>query len=121
MKGKDVAKIVSLPVVFASLCCLSPALIVLFGLGSVSFAASLADTFYGEYKWAFRAVGLLLLVLSLVWYFRRKKICTLDDVAKHRRTVINTVIIALVAAVLGYIVFLYVIVHYLGVWLRIWE
>ncbi len=121
MKGKDILKIISVPVFFASLCCLSPVLIVLFGLGSVAFAASLADVFYGEYKWVFRGVGLILLVLSLVWYFRRKKICTLSDIAKHRRTVINTIIITLAVSVVGYIVFLYVIVHYLGVWLKIWS
>lgn len=34
----DVLKISSLPVVFASLCCLSPVLLVLLGLSTVSFA-----------------------------------------------------------------------------------
>ena len=121
MNLKELLKITWLPVVGASLCCLSPVILVLLGLGSVSFAASLADTFYGEYKWVFRAFGLLLLLGSLVWYFMKVKgVCTLDAAKRRRNEIINTVLLALIAGVVGYIVFLYVVVHYLGVWLRIW-
>lgn len=53
MTFKEIIKVTGVPVLFASMCCLSPLLLVVFGLGSVSFAAGLADTFYGEYKWLF--------------------------------------------------------------------
>lgn len=106
----------------ASLCCLAPVVIVSFGLGSVSLAASLADTLYGEYRWAFRITGLALLALSIVWYLRREKgICTIDEAKKRRNEIINVVAIALAAGIVGYFLFLYVVVEYAGMWLGIWQ
>lgn len=118
---KDAIKISSVPVIFASLCCLSPILLLIFGVASVSVAASLADIFYGTYKWAFRGVGLLLLAVGLVYYFRRQKICTFDEVKKNRTKIINMVLMTLFVSILGYIFFLYVLVHYWGVFLGIWH
>jgi len=122
MRIKDLLKITGLPVIFASLCCLSPLILVLLGLSTVSFASSLSDTLYGEYKWVFRAVGLILIIATTVIYLRRKKgICTIDDVKRHRREVINTILLVLVTGVIGYVFFLYVVVHFAGVPLGIWE
>lgn len=121
MQIKDILKISSLPVVLASLCCLSPVILVALGLSSAAFGASLADTFYGEYKWAFRALGLVALLVALLWYLRRNKgICTIDDAVRRRNEVINIVALSVIVGVLGYVVFLYVIVHYAGVFLDIW-
>lgn len=118
---KDILKISSLPVVIASLCCLTPVVIILAGLGTVTFASTLADTLYGEYKWIFRAVGLTALLASLIVYLRHQKgICTIDEAAKRRNEIINLVAITLTAGVVGYIFFLYVVVHYIGVFLNIW-
>jgi hypothetical protein len=122
MKWKDLLKITGLPVLFASLCCLSPLILVLLGLSTVSFASSLADTFYGDYKWVFRGVGILLLLATTVVYLRKKKgICTIDDVKKHKRQVINTLLIVLITGIIGYAFFLYVVVHFAGVPLGLWE
>lgn len=122
MKIKELLRISSLPVLIASLCCLSPVILVAVGLSSVSFAASLADTFYGEYKWAFRGAGLIALVFALVYYFRSQKgICTLDDAVRHRNEIINTVALSVVVGTIGYAFFLYVVVHYAGVFLKIWN
>jgi len=119
---RSALKITGIPVVVASLCCLTPVVIVLFGLGSVSLAASLADTFYGQYRWLFRAAGLVLLVISIVWYlWREKGICTIDEAKKRRNEIINIVAIALAAGIAGYFIFLYVIVEYAGMWLGIWN
>lgn len=119
---KDILKISSIPVALASLCCLSPVILVLLGLSSVSFASSLADTLYGEYKWAFRIVGILALLGSLAYYLRRRKgVCTIDDVVRRRNEIINYVALTVVAGVIGYIFFLYVVVHYVGVFLSLWE
>jgi hypothetical protein len=121
MKIKEILKISSLPVVFASLCCLSPIILVLLGLSTLTFATSLGDILYGSYKWAFRGFGLILLVISLVLHFRRQKgICTVDEVKKRRNEIINTVMLTLITAIVGYIFFLYVVVHYIGVFLKIW-
>ncbi|QSH39362.1 hypothetical protein JXR01_03640 [Candidatus Kaiserbacteria bacterium] len=120
-KWKEIFKVTGIPVLFASLCCLSPLILVMFGLATVSFASSLADVFYLEYKWYFRAVGLFLLIASLVLYFRRSKgICTIDQVKKRRQEIINKTLIFLISGVLGYIFFLYVIVHYIGVLFGVW-
>jgi len=120
-KLREVLKLSSLPVLVASLCCLAPAVLVLTGLATVSFAASLADSFYGDYKWIFRGVGLVLLAGSLVVYLRRTKgVCTIDDVKRRRNEIINLVALTLIAGIVGYLFFLYVVVHYIGVWLAIW-
>ena len=122
MKLKDIFKIGSVPVLVASLCCLSPVILVLLGLGSVTFASSLADTLYGEYKWYFRIAGLLALAVALVFYFRRAKgICTLDEAKRRRNEIVNTVALAVIAGVIGYVFFLYVVVHYTGVFLGLWQ
>lgn len=119
---KTILKVSGIPVIVASLCCLTPVIIVLFGLGSVTLAASLADTLYGDYKWVFRGVGLVLLALSVVWYMRRQKgICTIDEAKKRRNEVLNIVALALVTGIVGYFVFLYVVVEYAGMWLGIWK
>ncbi len=119
---KSLLKISGIPVVVASLCCLTPVIIVLFGLGSVSLAASLADTLYGDYKWVFRGIGLVLLAFAFVWYLRREKgICTIDEAVKRRNEIINIAVLVLAAGVVGYFVFLYVVVEYAGMLLGIWQ
>ncbi|MDP3957283.1 MAG: hypothetical protein Q8Q10_02160 [bacterium] len=121
MNIKELLKISSVPVVIASLCCLSPIILVVFGIGTVGFASSLADTLYGDYKWYFRIAGLIAMAIALILYFREvKDICTLDAVKRRRNEIINTVAFTLIVGILGYIFFLYVVVHYVGVWLRLW-
>ncbi len=120
MTLKELFKLTWLPVVGASLCCLSPIIILLMGLGTVSFASSLADTLYGDYKWVFRGVGLFLLLVSLVLYFRGKGVCTLDQAKKRKNEILNAALITVSVSVLGYIFFLYVVVHYWGVRLDLW-
>ncbi len=122
MRIADILKITSMPVVFASLCCVSPLVLVMLGLSTVSFASSLADTLYGQYKWVFRLVGFVLLVGSIILYVRREKnICTLDEAKKRRNEIINIVAVSLIVGVVGYIFFLYVVVHYVGVFFAIWK
>lgn len=121
-KWKEITKITSIPVLIASLCCLSPVILVLLGLSTTAFASSLADTLYGDYKWVFRGVGLVLLAGALWYHFRkRQKICTLDQAKKRRREIINTVLMALIVGIIAYVLWLYVGVHYIGVWLDLWE
>lgn len=121
MHWKEILKVTSWPVIFASLCCLSLLILVMFGLATASFAGSLADTLYGDYKWVFRLVGLIFLIISLILYFRRQKgICTINEAKKRRQEIINTVILTLLVGIIGYIFFLYVVVHYAGVLLNIW-
>ena len=121
IKLKEIFRIAWLPVVFSSLCCLSPLILVMLGFSTVSFAASLADTLYGDYKWFFRVVGLFLLSASLLIYFRKfKGVCTLDQAKRKRNEILNIVLIVLISAVMGYIFFLYVVVEILGKFYKIW-
>ena len=121
-KLKELLKITGIPVVIASLCCLTPLILVLLGVSTVSFASSLSDTLYLGHKWVFRSVGLIALIIALIVYFRRSKgICTLDEAKKRRREIINTTLLALIVGVIGYIFFLYVVVHYAGLPFGIWE
>lgn len=122
IKVKELFKVTRIPVIFGSLCCLSPLILVAFGLSTVAFASSLADVLYGQYKWIFRGVGIILLLASIgIYFWKQKGICTIDEVKKHRQEIINKTILFLIAGVIGYIFFLYVIVHYGGVFLGIWE
>ena len=121
MKVRELLGVVSVPALLASLCCLSPVVLVLLGISTVSFGASLADTLYGDYKWLFRAVGFLALLVCVIVYLRRQRgICTLDDVKRRRTEIINVVMLALIGGVLAYLFFLYVVVHYVGVFLGLW-
>lgn len=122
MKIKEILKISSIPVAIASLCCLSPIILVTLGLGTVSFASSLADTLYGDYKWYFRIAGLIAMVIALVMYFRRAKgICTIDEMKRRKNEIINIIALVVISCVVGYVFFLYVVVHYIGVFLNLWQ
>ena len=91
------------------------------GLTSVSFAASLSDTLYGDYKWVFRGVGLLLLAISTIYYLRKKKgVCTLDQAKRRKNEIINIVLLFLLVGILGYIFWLYVVVELIGKAYKIW-
>lgn len=121
MNWKDLLKITGIPVLFASLCCLAPIILVLFGLSTVAFAASLSNVLYGQYNWVFRGIGLVLLAISLFIYFRSKGICTIDQAKKQRIKIVNTILIVLIVAVIGYIIWLYLIIEYAGILLGLWE
>ena len=122
MNFKELLKLSGVPVVVASLCCLSPIILVVFGIGTVGFASTLADTLYGDYKWYFRVTGLIVMTIALVLYFRRtKNICSLDEAKRRRNEIINTIALVLITGILGYIFFLYVVVHYIGVWFHLWK
>ena len=121
VKIKEAFKVASMPAIIASLCCLSPVILVLAGVATTSFAASLADTFYGTYKWAFRAAGLVSLLIAFYLYIKRQGVCTLDDVKKRRNEIINKLALTLIAGTAFYIIFLYGVVEYIGIYLGIWK
>jgi len=121
MNFKDMIKVTGIPVVFASLCCLAPLVLVLLGISTVAFGASMSDILYGSYRWGFRALGLLALAGSLVIYFRSRGVCTIDQAKRRKKFVINTILISLLVFVVGYIIFLYVIIEFVGIQVGIWD
>jgi len=64
----------------------------------------------------------LFVIFGLVIYFRNKGICTLDDVKRQRRKIINTSLLVLVIAYLSYLLLNYVILTEIGILLGLeWE
>jgi len=53
------------------LCCVTPAVLVLFGLTTATVAVSLATRWYAEYAWSLRGVALLLAIAGIVLHLRR--------------------------------------------------
>ena len=103
------------------LCCFTPLALVLLGISTVSFAASLSNTWYGTYKWMFRGAAFLFLLAALFWYFYKKeKVCTIDEFKKKRRTIINFALIAIILAIMAYVIWLYVIVEVIGLVIGVW-
>ena len=121
MRKRDVFKLSGIAAVLASLCCITPIVIVLLGLSSVSAAAALSDTLYYGYRWVFITIALVFLALALTVYFRNRGICTLDKAKRYWNQIVNTTIIVLVVSVLTYVVFNYVVLEFIGVWLGIWQ
>ena len=126
--SKSLIKLISTSTIIASMCCLPSIVLVMFGFASVSSAAALSDTLYwgtGGYWW-FRPTMLglasLFVVIGLVMYFRNRGICTLDDVKRQRRKVVNTSLLVIVIAYLMYLLFNYVILTEIGILLGLeWE
>ena len=117
---KGLWKWISSSAIVASMCCLPSVVMVMFGLASVSTAAALSDTLYwGKDGWWFRPTMLgiagILVTVGLVSYFRNQGVCTLDDVKRERRKVINTSLLAFTIAIIGYLIFNYVVLEILGI------
>ena len=112
----------------ASMCCIPSVVLVLFGLASVSSAAALSnDLDWGTngmswFRPALSVLSLVLVALGLVLYFRNDGICTLDEVRRQRKRIVNTSVIAVTLAVLIYVVFNFIILTEIGVALDLpWE
>lgn len=94
------------------LCCITPLVLVLLGVASLSSAVSLDHVLNGEYAWAFRGAALVFVAVAVVVYFRRRGVCTLDQARRQRNGIINITFLALLFAVAGYMAFWYL----LGYW-----
>ncbi len=112
---KGVLVISALAGLIGGLCCVTPIVLVMLGLASISVAADLGNVLYGEYRWLFRAAALAFLGVALFVYFRRRGICTLDQARRERNRIINTALVVVIAAVGIYIFWTYIAVHYWGI------
>jgi hypothetical protein len=99
----------------AALCCLTPVVLVLLGLSAVAAAADLGNVLYGDYRWEFRAVAFVFLVLALVVYFRRRGICTLDEARRQRNRILNVSLLVVIFFVGFYIAWNYIVLQYWGI------
>jgi len=119
-KLKEIWGLTGIPVFIASLCCLAPVVLVMLGLSTVAFATNLTNILDGKYQWAFDLLGLVALGVSLIMYFRKRGICTIDQAVKHRNEIINKTILVLISGLVIYVIFFYGIINLVGKLLHIW-
>ena len=120
-QSRKLWKIVASSSIVASMCCLPSVVLVMFGIASVSTGAALSDTLYwGEdgYSW-FRplmlTIAAITVCIGLVFYFRSKVICTIDQAKRERRKIINTSILIIIISYLSYLLLNYVILTEIGI------
>jgi hypothetical protein len=105
----------------AGLCCFSPVVLVLFGFTSVSYAIALNDVLYFQYDWIFLLAGTLTILISLIYFFYfKEKVCSISELKRKKKMVINLVLITFFTSFLVYIFWLYGIVEIMGIFLGIW-
>ena len=92
-------------------CCASPVVLVLLGVATAAEAVTLGDTLYYTYGWAFRGAGLLIAVVAMTIYLRRRQACNLKGARRHWRA-------PAILVVSGGVVYagLFWFTKYLGVW-----
>ena len=114
-------KVIPIAAFIGGLCCFSPLILFLLGLSTATLAGSLADNLYYNYRWYFRGVALLFLLLAIgYYYYKHENVCTLDAVKQKRRKIINTILVAIIVFILAYLIWLYVIVEIVGIWVGVW-
>lgn len=120
MNVKEALRLSGVPVIVASLCCLAPIVVVLFGLGSVSVATALTNVLDGQYRWVFLLAGIIVLGISLFLYFRKHGICTLDQAKRRKTEMTNAILVVVFTTVVSYIVFFYGFLNIIGKSMGIW-
>ncbi len=74
-------------------CCVSPVVLVLLGLSSVSAAISLGNTLYYGYGWYFRGAALLFAGAGVVGILRGRRSCTLGGARVHWRLLVTVAVV----------------------------
>ncbi|SRR5258708_395522 len=118
---KDIKNVLGIPILIASLCCFAPIILVLVGLSTLSFAVSLAHILDGTYQWLFDLFGIIAFTFSLFLYFRKRGICTIDAVKRHRNEIVNKILLFFIIGVVLYFLFFYVFLNEVGKYLHIWQ
>lgn len=113
-RRRGVALVSAASVLIGCLCCVTPLVLLLLGLASVSAAASLDSVLSGRFAWAFRAAALLSLAVGLALHFRRQGICSLDAARRQRNRIMNTALLALFLVTGSYVGFNYIVLAYVG-------
>ena len=99
---RPLTRLVALSAITASLCCLpSVVWVMLAGSSAIVAADQLSnDLYYSWVRFALYLVSLSMLSYGLVVYFRNRGVCTLDDVKREKRRVVNTTLAVFTAAIL---------------------
>ena len=121
---RPLSRIVALSAVTASLCCLPSVIwVMLAGSSAIVAADQLSnDLYYSWVRYALYMISLSMLSYGLVVYFRNRGVCTLDDVKRERRRVVNTSIAVFTAAIISYLIWNFVILEFVGIAIGLpWE
>ncbi len=121
---KSLASIVWIPAFAASMCCF-PSVVWVFFAGSSAIVAAdqlSNDLYYSWVRYALYAVSMGMVAAGLVIHFRNRGVCTLDQVRRERRRIVNTSLAVFTASVTLYMVWNYVILEIIGIALGLpWE
>ena len=116
--------LVALSAVTASMCCLPSVIWVLFAGSSAIVAADQLSNnlYYSWVRYALYAVSLSMVAIGLVIYFRKRGVCSLDDVKRERRRVVDTSLAVFTASIIAYLFWNFVILEILGIAIGLpWE
>ena len=116
--------LVALSAVTASMCCLPSVIWVLFAGSSAIVAADQLSNnlYYSWVRYALYAVSLSMVAIGLVIYFRKRGVCSLDDVKRETRRVVNTSLAVFTASIIAYLFWNFVILEILGIAIGLpWE
>ena len=82
----------------SGLCCITPLILVLLGLSTVSGAMGIASFLQQNFRWTlFIPLGLIFLISSIYLYIKKKEgICNLDSIRRYKFFVISTFVLAIV-------------------------
>lgn len=76
------------------LCCVTPAVLVLFGLTTATAAVSLATRWYVEYAWYLRGLAALLALAGIMLHLKRRNACSLRGARANLSLIVTTFSIA---------------------------
>ena len=110
MKGKSdtvpALKLSLLPAFFAAGCCAIVPTMVIFGF-------AMGETAFVQYRWWFMVLGMIVLVISLVLYFRKEGIRTWADPVRERKKVVFVSAYTVLLTGLIYAAMIYFVTPYL--------
>ncbi len=118
-EAKSLWKTIGLGALTASMCCLPSVIWVLFAGSSAIVAADQLsnDLYYGIARPIVYAIAIAMVGSGLVIYFRSRGVCTIDQVKKDRRRIINTTLAVLTATFVIYFIWNYIILELIGIYL----
>jgi len=75
------------------LCCVTPVVLVLFGLTTATAAVSLATRWYAEYAWHLRGAAVLLASAGIMLHLKRRNACSLRGARANLNLIVTTFLI----------------------------
>ena len=75
------------------LCCVTPTVLVLFGLTTATAAVGLATRWYAEYAWYLRGAAALLAMAGIVLHLKRRNACSLRGARENLSLIVTTIVV----------------------------